>query len=277
MENIHLNLYNRTVDLSNEKLLSETKITARYKYSIDYINKQFIDDLFGIILKTKGDWVDFQYNYFNKNYYVDIYLVYQNEFTARDKVTNNRVIKACEEYLEIKSASNIKMDYNNAEILSKILDDEGFIINIVEEDGSAILNYNAVNEIFKKNKIEYEILNINEYNRECGASMGAEDILYFIAASSASGITWDVIKSIYNVNIKPISDAIKLYIFDNFSFKKMRKTIAERIREEEKNIVLYKMIKDGEKNLILFRTENKSIKIVTDNHYNIINFKMKNE
>jgi len=279
METIYFAFYYRVISFSKKhNFESEVYPILDFKYSLQKINKQFLDKIYGLILKTKGDWVDFDLNMFNKNYYLKITLVYHNELSTNDIKINTNVIDVCKEFIESTGGKkDVDDSSNNSDVLSDILEDEGFIINIAEEDGDYILNYNDINLIFKENNIQYSILNINDFQRECGASMGAQDLLYFIVSSSASGITWDLIKNIYKTRIKPNSDAIKLCIYDKFSFKRMRKTIAERIKKDEKNLVLCKMSKDDEKIFMVFCTTDKTIKIETDFSYNILNLSMKDK
>ena len=48
------------------------------------MNENIIDQLYLDTLKVKGDWMDFSYEYFNNNYYVNINLIFTHKNLVRE-------------------------------------------------------------------------------------------------------------------------------------------------------------------------------------------------
>ena len=63
--------------------------------SFDKLNENIIDQLYLDTLKVKGDWMDFSYEYFNNNYYVNINLI----FTHKNLVREDNVWLQCKKSL----------------------------------------------------------------------------------------------------------------------------------------------------------------------------------
>jgi len=120
----------------------------------------------------------------------------------------------------------------------------------------------------------FEVLNLNERRTEFGASGVFENFVFFILGSVASGLTWDTMKILIANNLNITKDNIKIFKFDNYNFKKMREIIADRIREDSKDIVLHEMYKQEDYILIVFKANDKEISIMCDENYNIEEIKV---
>lgn len=233
MSNLFLNIYSETMDFGGGDYTPTIIKVKSYMCSLNNLNIDKIEELRVFIMKEKGDWLSFKYSFFNETYYVDVKLIFHNKTLSvyEEKIVQN-VILLCEEFLLENKFSKIDDDINNSDKLSNLLDLDGFILSITENDGGGVLESKKIEKIFNENGIKYEALNISKSSFDGGASGATEKLLYFVLSSAASGLTWDIIKPILVNNIAFPLQSVTMKALDKYNFNKLRKVVADRIREE---------------------------------------------
>lgn len=278
MSNLFLNIYSEAMDFTIGGYTPNIIKAKSYMCSLNNLNIDKIGELRTFIMKEKGDWLNFKYSFFNETYYVDVNLIFHNKTLTvhEDEVVQN-VILLCEEFLLENKFSTINSEINNSDRLSNLFDLDGFILSISENGGGGALESKEIEKIFNENCIKYEALNISKSSFDGGASGVTEKLLYFIISSAASGLTWDIIKPILVGNIAFPLKSVTMNALDKYNFNILRKVVADRIREEEKNIILIELHKKNSKLSLEFRAQNIKIYITCDDNYNIIDFKLVEE
>lgn len=275
MSNLYLNIYTKTMDFGSGDFTPNIIKVKNYICSLSNLNNDKIEELRVLIMKVKRGWISFNYSFFNETYYVDAYLIFHNKTLSmhEEEIVKN-VISQCGEFLLKNKYRTIDIDINNSDKLSELLEVDGFILSISENDGGGYLNNKEIEKVFNKNDIKYEVLNISKSSFDGGASGAAENLIYFIMSSVASGVTWDIIKPILTKNLALPIQSITMKTMDKYNFNKLRKVVADRIRAEERSLILTEMHKKNSKLNLEFRALNKKIYITCDGNYNIIDFKI---
>ena len=275
MSNLFFNIYSEAMDFGSGDYTPNIIKVKSYMRSLNNLNIDKIEELRSFIMKEKRDWLSFKYSFFNETYYVDVNLIFHNKtLTVHEEKVVKNVILLCEEFLLENNFSMIDNEINNSDKLSNIFDLDGFILSISENDGGGDLESKKIEKIFNENGIKYEALNISKSSFDGGASGATEKLLYFIISSATSGMTWDIIKPILVGNIAFPLQSVTMKALDKYNFNKLRKIVADRIREEEKNIILIELHKKNSKLSLEFRAQNMMIYITCDSNYNIIDFKL---
>lgn len=278
MSNLYLNIYTETMDFVSGDFTPNIVKVKNYICSLNNFNNEKIEELRALIMRVKGDWISFKYAFFNETYYVDVYLIFRNKTLSvnQEEIVKN-IILQCGEFLLKNKYGAIDININNSDKLSKLLEEDGFILSISENDGSGLLNNKEIEKVFNENDIKYEVLNIGKSSFDGGASGAAENLIYFIMSSAASGVTWDIMKPILTGNLALPIQSITMKVMDKYNFNKLRKIVADRIRVEERSLILTEMHKKNSKLNLEFRTSNKKIHITCDSNYNIIDFKVEED
>lgn len=279
MANLFFDSYSESMDFLKNDFNPKIQKIRSYNLSSNKINDELIEALRTKILRLKGDWISSKSTYFNDNYYVQINLLFHHkELTPDDKKLIKNICSELDNFFkELNLIQYTEINYNNADKLTEIFEAEGFVLSISEQDGGGILDSKEVEEIFKFHDIQFETVSISKSRFDGGASGGSEELIYFIANSIVSGITWDVIKPILAANLKSPIDYFRVVTLDNFKFKKMRGILAERLREEEVNIVLIKLHKGNEQIKITFKAGTKTIHVTCDHGYIIKDLKVEDD
>ncbi|CEP67132.1 Uncharacterized [Moorella glycerini] len=268
MANLFLKINLKTVNFEGQSLESSIRLLKYYAKYSDKLNATWIDDLHTRILLTKGGWMRFQSQYFNQNYYVTADLIYHNHnLSCKDYLLIDRVFEECEKFFSERNMTSIKTDYNNWDELWRILGKNGAILSIKELGGGGILNNKEIERILVQNKVDFEIICTTKQQFDCGASGVSESLIYFLGGAVLSGATYDFIKNLLFTKLPVPLDSIKVTLIDNLRFSKLRSTVADRIKEEEKDLVLEEIYNDDDKVFIAFRTPNKRILLVCDQNY----------
>ncbi|MFZ5969592.1 MAG: hypothetical protein ACOYVK_20730 [Bacillota bacterium] len=273
MANLSLTINVETIDFRSENFDTEVRQIKSYQFSSEMITTDFVDQLNILMIRTKGDWIKFSYDYFNQNYYVTANLIFHDkQLTIQEENLVNQVIRACEQFFAEKNLQQTNQEYNNFDKLCNILSREGFILSISELDGCGKLNYEELALLLRENNIPFEILNGHQSRFDGGASGGSGSLIFFILGSIASGATWDVIKLAFSKKFDfPFEELSYLRItkFENYKFNKLRNILAERIREEEQDLILREILKDDNEIILVFKTPKKTVHVRCDSNYDI--------
>lgn len=270
MANLFLKVNLETIDFESETFDTQVKNIKKYVLSSDTLDANLLDRLHTKIIRTKGDWLRYDIDFFNGNYYVCMNLIFHspNQTKEQYKIVE-KIITECEKFFTENSFKCVNEKYNNSEKLAEIVDNDGFIISIADEDGGGILDNKHIEKILRENDIDFETLRINQSRFDGGASGVTGRFIYFILSSVQSGVTYDIIKSLIISKLGIPIDYFKLSIFDNFKFKRLRKIIADRIREDVYDIVLSELYKGEEEITIVFKTQDQRITLICDKDYEI--------
>ena len=269
MANICLELYAKKIDYSSEHFNSEQELIRAYQFSSESILEKDLQKLIYQIKCTKNDGFNLDYEFTEHDYYIRFIFFFGKNLTNEDQEIISDIVNECEKLIK---NNQIELELVFKEYGQCFGEEEGFILGVSQDD--IIISHNDVEEALTDNNINYRLIDVcySEYEHGCGA--GTESFILFIKASIESGITWDLIKAILSVKIGEFGEYVKLNLLDNLRFKKLRKMAADRIREDEKYLVLTDFNRDQEKNMISisFKCKRKKINMVCDNDYNIESF-----
>lgn len=248
MANIFIAINVENIDFNSENLDTEIRRIKTYQFSSESITSNFIKQLNSLLLKTKGDWIKFDYDYFNDNFYVTVNLIFHNRVLLKqEEDLVKKVISGCEHFFNENKLQTANQAYNNLDKLSIILGQEGYILSISETDGCGELKYEELANLLRGKNIPFEIINGHQSRFDGGASGGSGNFILFILGSITSGLTWDTIKfsisKIFNFPFEELN-YLRINKFENYKFNNLRNILAERLREEVKDLILSYMLKN---------------------------------
>ncbi|WP_405155848.1 hypothetical protein [Paenibacillus sp. FSL K6-0108] len=279
MSNLNLKLYLQKMKWSSDYSEAEPIHSKNYKSKNIRLTEKMIDDLHTQVLQTKGDWISFKINIVGENYYIYITLIFDDTDLATEiERILNRVMEVCESYFRNLQESDLKLTSNDIDLLNKIMNEDGYMIKAhqVEEWGVA----EEIKQLLATQHIDFKAIQHYQSRFDGGLSGGAEDFLLFIGSSVLSGITWDVLKGILTNKLEDERTSIKATFIDNEKFKQLRKIIAERIKEDYRELVLTDFYKN-ENELIcefkIYEPTMRTIMILCDLEYQIKELKYERE
>lgn len=270
MVNLIFEVNLETIDFENESYNTQVTNIKRYEFSSDKIDGNLLDELHVKIIRTKGDWLSYNINYFNSNYYVTANLIFHTpNINKEHNEVIDKVLKECEKFFRENNFKPIQSNYNNLEKLVEMFNNDGFVISIEDEGGGGILHNEQIEKALRDNNIEFEPISIRQSRFDGGASGGSEKFIYFILTTVQSGITYDVLKFLITSKLGIPADYFKISVLDNFKFKRLRKIIADRVREDERDLILNELYKGEEDITVVFKTRNSKITLICDRNYEL--------
>ncbi|SFL37281.1 hypothetical protein SAMN04487943_101226 [Gracilibacillus orientalis] len=272
MKKVQLKVIEEIVDFTSEDLNESTKELANFDFTSDNRIEDEIEDFFTKIFLKKGDWASFDIHLNENIIYIEITLIFTNpELLTEDFAVQKTVLNECSKYVEENSKSIIE----NQKFTSTDLD--GYLISI-NQPGISTLNYINLKQAFDKENINYKIESKFTNQTEVGAGGGESDIILFIANTVASGVSWDVVKSIITTNIDYFSHKGFLSnVIEKRKFKKVRKIVADKARVDEENLILHEFVNEVENVKMVFKSPNGYIYICCDSEKDIRKYKLSNK
>jgi hypothetical protein len=272
-------LNTETMDFSNNDFAPRIKNIISTELISDSFSSESVDQLNRLILKIKGDWVSFECRNNADNYYIKANLIFHHlELNDFEQEIVTDITTKCEIFLKnIQSILNNEIE-SNADQLSEIIDQDGIIIQVIERGGWGIAN--SVDALLTSENIKYRTINHRQTRFDGGASGGSEELLLFIASSVASGITWDVMKELILMQLDISADYLKSTFIENKKFKRLRKTISERIGEDHKDLILTEFYNNENEIFLTFSTYGifaKTVTIICNQDYEIKELKLINK
>ncbi|MGG4095305.1 hypothetical protein [Paenibacillus lautus] len=272
MSNLNFELYLEKIGFISEDFQTEVIHLKSYYLPSVYLTNKIIDDLHKQIILTKGDWLNFDCNVIGENYYINLNLIFHSlELSEYDNEMIDRVMEKIDLVIQgLIQSEAPSIIANNLEMLDSIIAEDGIIIKVREEGGWGVEEelINTLNE----NAIQFKTIRKQQSRFDGGASGGFEEVLLFIGASAASGITWDMLKGVLTSRFSGDVEKIKATLIDSYKFKRFRKAIAERIVEDYKDLVLIEFYKQQNEMIFEFKIYGiigKSITVICDDEYQI--------
>lgn len=236
MSNLYLELFIEKMDWSSDDF--KTEISHLKSYNLPNVNltKEIINDLHTQIILTKGDWQNFDCNVVGQNYYVKVNIIFHSlQLDDNENQIINKVLEKIDSILQdLKFDDNLN-GVDNFELLDSIFDEDGLIIKAFKNGSWGVAD--DLTNLLNSNNIEYKTIRHRQSRFDGGASGGFEEIILFIGASVASGITWDVLKGLLISRLGLELENFKASLINSYKFKQLRKDIAERIVEDKKDLV----------------------------------------
>ncbi|MGW9529015.1 hypothetical protein ACWHAM_14955 [Paenibacillus terrae] len=262
MSNLNLELYLEKMDWSSDYSEREIILSQKYEFKNIRLTENMIDDLHTEVLQIKGDWMTLKANIVGENHYVYINLIF-NEADPVNEIdrTLNRVTEACESFFRDLQESDLKTTSNNFDLLNEIMNEDGFMFKAhqVEEWGVA----EEIKQLLAIQNLDFKVIQHHQSRFDGGVSGGAEEFLFFIGSSVLSGITWDVLKGMLVSKFEDERINIKGTPINNEKFKELRRVIAERIREDYRELVLTDFYKNENELIYEFKIYEPTMKTIT--------------
>lgn len=165
--------------------------------------------------------------------------------------------------------------HNNFEILDKIVDEDGFVIKAHEGGGWGVAD--DLRKLLSSQNVIVKTIRHQQSRFDGGASGGFEEILLFISGSVTSGITWDILKGLLTSRFGSELEHIKATFVDSMKFKRLRRSIADRIVEDHKDLVLIDFYKQESEIICEFKIYGiieKTVTVLCDSEYQIRELKL---
>lgn len=276
-----LNLELRLEKMNWSSNYSKREITPSQKYKFENIRltESMIDDLHTLILQIKEDWMTLKVSIVGENYYIYITLIFDDTDPA-DEIdrTLNRIKEACESYFKDSQELGLKTNSNNFDLLNEIMNEDGFVFKAhqIEEWGVA----EEIKQLLATQNQDFKVIQHYQSRFDGGLSGGAEDFLFFIGSSVLSGVTWDVLKGILASKFEDERTNIKSTSINNEKFKELRREVAERTREDYRELVLTDFYKNENELICKFKIYEPTMKkiiILCDLKYQIKELKYERE
>ncbi|NGZ76907.1 hypothetical protein [Saccharibacillus alkalitolerans] len=271
MSNLNLELRIEKMNWSSNYSKREITLSQKYKFENIRLTESIIDDLHTLILQIKEDLMTLKVSIVGENYYIYITLIFDdNDPTNKIDRTLNRVKEACESYFKNLQELGLKTTSNNFDLLNEIMNENGFVFKAhqIEEWGVA----EEIKQLLATQNQDFKVIQHYQSRFDGGLSGGAEDFLFFIGSSVLSGVTWDVLKGILASKFEDERTNIKSTPINNEKFKKLRREVAERTREDYRELVLTDFYQN-ENELIcefkIYEPTMKTIMILCDLEYQI--------
>lgn len=254
---LFIDLLLENVIMENQELKPVYKKIRRYKYKLDQINFEILDELYTKIIGKKGDWIALDCSCFKDTIIAKYYLIFHsNELSMSDREIINRILLTIDEFFKVKKLSPI--DTDEPTFIQDVKENED-ILYIECCDRKDLIK---IESLLKQNAIPFEILSKHIRRFDGGCS----DEIISMIISIARPIIGMLIE-------KPLSEKIT-FVIDNIKFKSLKKTIASIIGEDERNLALKEMHRSKNKIEIVFISKDKEIKAVCDSNYNIKKLKV---
>ncbi|MGG4402765.1 hypothetical protein ABEW61_21755 [Paenibacillus amylolyticus] len=267
MSNLNLELRLEKMNWSSNYSKREITPSQKYKFENIRLTESMIDDLHTLILQIKEGWMTLKVSIVGENYYIYITLIFDDTDPANEiDRTLNRVKEACESYFKDLQELGLKTTSNNFDLLNE----DGFVFKAhqIEEWGVA----EEIKQLLATQNQDFKVIQHYQSRFDGGLSGGAEDFLFFIGSSVLSGVTWDVLKGILASKFEDERTNIKSTSINNEKFKELRREVAERTREDYRELVLTDFYKN-ENELIcefkIYEPTMKTIMILCDLEYQI--------
>lgn len=246
MKKIHFRLIAEHIKFDTEEQKIEHELLESYTFYSDKINSQEIEELFISLIEIKGDWIAYDLDEDDQNVYVDMFLMYPFFEGKKEENIPNKIYEIVNEFIVNKRYENITDIFSNDEEI----DSEGYLLKIREGDGSDF-NIEEIKKKLTEAELNFEIVANKQKRVETGAGDLMSEVFIYVRDSSASGITWDILKAtlMYGIGTAHASTSDKLLkkVADRINFKRLRKDVALRLNIDSRNITLIDMHYDEEK------------------------------
>jgi hypothetical protein len=277
MSNFHLKLLLEKMDWNSADINSEFTHLKSYKVNNITLTEERIDDLHLEIVQAKGDWLNFNYDVIGENHYVTVNIIFHSmDLNHEDERIVNKVLEKCDLFLQdLKPEKATLNNPTNFELLDYIIDEDGFVIKAHEPGGWGVAE--ALTKLLTSYNIPFRTIRQQKSRFDGGASGGHEEIILFIGGSVSSGLTWDVLKGILTSRFGNSLENFRTSFVDNLRFKKLRRTIADRIVEDYKDLVLIDLFKQESEIICEFKVYGiieKTITVLCDSEYEIKELKL---
>ncbi|WP_074038038.1 hypothetical protein [Exiguobacterium profundum] len=213
---------------------------------------QLIDDLYDLILKKKGDWVRLKSIKTPDRQEVDFLLMFtKSELSEEDNRLLKSIVKVCESYFTYHDLElNIEVDEQLSHLPSIDSMGNGMIVSAQMNGGNGLSEF--LEKEFNNQGIDYTILRKQQERVDAGASGGMEHVLIHIAQWVLTSAAWDILKK--SLNSEDISwlSFFRESRYEEKQFKRIRKSVAERTRVNEIDLILKDKIEDEKEVTIVF-------------------------
>ncbi len=275
MINVRIEIEIETVDWDSGTFEREQIPLKTYSFDVVNFTTQNIDDIFITIMKIKGDGVNLSYNVTADEVYASYSLIFNSKNVSESDLSLvNGILKNIEEYfLHLPEYPAVNSNY----AFDEEVPEEGILI-MTPDDGVTIYDYREFSAILEEVKVRNHVISINGSHFECGAGNGAEAVMLFVWGAISSGVTWDVLKALLIAKM-PDLDISNFKVIDNFKFKYLRTTVANRVCVNPKDLILVGFDKEPKDNddimAVVFKHKKKLINIECNKDYNIIRLEMR--
>ena len=257
----------------NSKMKIVNEFYKQYEIYVD-LNEDFISELYTVVLKAKGDWINFDYNDSLNICYTDLGLIFHNEkLDDRDEEIINKTIDAIENLINKKSLPTTKID---SKLYGDTFSENGLLISIKDLTEGNIVDKDLLIKYFSENSIKYNEVLHQGHNFDGGASGGSDSFIFFLTSAILSGMSWDMIKYGISEVLNCSQDLVKINILENFHFNKLRKIIEDRSKIEKEDLILTDLKRDENNDLILtFMSKKGKVFVRANDTYQIKEYKYK--
>lgn len=273
MKKIHFRLIAEHIEFDTEEQKIEHELLERYTFYSDKINSQEIEELFISLIEIKGDWIAYDLDEDDQNVYVDMFLIYPFLEGKKEDNIPNKIYEIVNEFIINKRYENITDIFSNDEEI----DSEGYLLKIREGDGSDF-NIDEIKKKLTEAELNFEIVANKQKRVEIGAGDLMSEVFIYVRDSSASGITWDILKAtlMYGIGTAHASksDYLLKKVADRINFKRLRKDVALRLNIDSRNITLIDMHYDEEKqeSYYVFKSGKWTVDLICDKEKVITEF-----
>ena len=260
---INMKLFVKIVDFSSNFEVTE-KLLWNKKFKTDMLLNAFIDKLNTVTMEFKSDWFDIDYEESFGNCLVRVNLVFTSP--SLDNRDNEVVSVTSQKILELINELSVEFEGESNRKVNK--ESKGFYISFTENEGSGLVDVEDIEKQLFNKKVDYKRVSTTGKISECGASGFVGTVLIFVAGAVTSGITWDVIKKYFSNYFDDESVAID--VFEDFNYNMMLNEISNRTKIGMDELILTEMYKKDNEIIIQLKSESKSILVLVDEEYNII-------
>ena|GEM_PF-2788176 len=272
MPNLFFELYLEKMDFNPDDFKSEISHLKSYHRQCIELDQKIIDELHICIIRSKGDWFNFECNQVEDNIFIETKLIFHNlSIDIYEEEIIQKVITSIDKFIsEIKECETKNSNLNGLELIDSIFIEDGLLINVHEGGGWGIAD--DIANFLSSEGIGHKLIRHKQSRFDGGASGGFEDIVMYIAYSAASGITWDILKGMLTTKLGIQADHLSTSIIDSYKFKRLRKIIADRIQENHRDLVLMEFYGNDDEIIFefkIFGIIEKTITIISDSEYQI--------
>ncbi|MFC9707277.1 hypothetical protein ACFTRD_03875 [Paenibacillus sp. NPDC056933] len=276
MSNLFFGLYLEKMDWNSDDYKTEVTHLKAFEIADVLVTEKTINDLHIEIIQAKGDWLNFNTNVVEENYYIQTNLIFHSmDLSEEDEQIINKVIGKCESFFQVLKRLDAATRPSNFELLDKILDEDGFVIKAHEGGGWGVAE--DLTQLLSSQNMSFKTIRHQKSRFDGGASGGFEEILLFIGGAASSGITWDILKGLFTNRFGIELENIKATFVDSMRFKQLRRNIADRIVEDHKDLILIDFYNQESEIICEFKIYGiieKTITVLCDSEYQIKELKL---
>lgn len=276
MSNLYFELFLEKMDWGSEDYRTDKTHLKSFELRNVIITEEIIDDLHIEIMQAKGDWLNFNCNVTGSNYYIQTNIIFHSmEMREDDERIVKKVVEKCELFFQNLKTEDVTYNINNFEFLDHIMDEDVFVIKAHEGGGGGVAE--ELIQLLTSHNFPFKTIRHQQSRFDGGASGGFEEIILFVGASVGSGITWDVLKGVLASRFGFDLENFRASFVDSLRFKRLRRSIADKIVEDHKDLILIDFYKQEIEIICEFKIYGiieKTITVLCDSEYHIKELKL---